>query len=193
MCSSDLGPPDLAEVCLALAAEMLALGGAAPTPAAARPAAETALADGRALDRFRRLVEAQGGDPAVADDPGLLPQAPVRRVLEAETGGSVAQIDARAVGEAAVALGAGRTAVGGTIDPAVGFHISVKPGDPVEPGQPLATVFARRPDDAEAACAALRAAIAVAAEPGPAPLPLVVHRITRAGVEAWTAGDRPAS
>jgi pyrimidine-nucleoside phosphorylase len=180
------GPADLREVTLALAAEMLVLGGVAGTLSEGRERAAAALDDGRALEKMRTIVEAQGGNPAVLDDPALLPQAPVRRVLEAETNGFIARVDARAVGQAAVALGAGRASLGATVDPAVGFHLTAKPGDEVEAGTALATIHARSVADAERAREALRRAIGIASGPAVA-LPLISHRVTGAGVEEYRA------
>jgi pyrimidine-nucleoside phosphorylase len=181
------GPADLREVTLALAAEMLVLGGVAPNPGAGRELAAAALADGRALEKMRSIVEAQGGNPAVLDDPALLPQAPIRRVLEAPEAGYISRVDTRAVGQAAVALGAGRAALNAVIDPAVGFHLTAKPGDEVAAGSALATVYARTVADAERAQDALRRAITIAAEPA-SPLPLISHRVTSAGVEDYATG-----
>jgi pyrimidine-nucleoside phosphorylase len=181
------GPADLREVTLALAAEMLVLGGVAPNPGAGRELAAAALADGRALEKMRSIVEAQGGNPAVLDDPALLPQAPIRRVLEAPEAGYISRVDTRAVGQAAVALGAGRAALNAVIDPAVGFHLTAKPGDEVAAGSALATVYARTVADAERAQDALRRAITIAAEPA-SPLPLISHRVTSAGIEDYAAG-----
>lgn len=176
------GPPDLRAVTVALAAEMLVLGGAAPGREAARGLAESALDDGRGLDRFREVVEAQGGDPAAIDDPTRLPTAPVRRSAESERAGRVVAMDTRAIGEAAVALGAGRTTVDGGIDPSVGFVMAVGPGDEVEPGQPLAEVHAADESSAAVAARALRDAIAIGdGEPGFRPL--VSHRVTADGTE----------
>ncbi|MFW6205988.1 MAG: thymidine phosphorylase, partial [Gemmatimonadota bacterium] len=83
------GPSDLREVTVALVAEMLVLSGLASDPAAGRSAAEGALDDGRALDLFRKVVEAQDGDPGVVDDPDRLPAAPVRRPVTAERSGII--------------------------------------------------------------------------------------------------------
>lgn len=182
------GPADLREVVLVLAAEMLVLGGVAADAARARDDAAAALADGRALRRMEAIVEAQGGNPAVLEDPALLPQAPVRRVLEAGASGWIHEVDARRIGEAAVRLGAGRTAMGGAIDPAVGFHITAKPGQRVETGEPLATVHARREADAEAGLRALREAIRIGEDEAPEPLPLVGRRITAADLDPAPAG-----
>lgn len=173
------GPADLRHVTLELAAEMLVLGGAARDVDSARALAADALDDGRALDMMRRIIEAQGGNAAVLDDPGLLPQTAARDVVEAETDGVVSSMDVRAIGDAAVAIGAGRRTLGAAIDPAVGFHITVKPGDEVGKGQPIATVYAADLDAARTAAAALRAAIHIGAEPA-LPLPLISDRIDSA-------------
>jgi thymidine phosphorylase len=173
-------------VTVALAAEMLLLGRVAESRQAATAAAAAALDDGRALERMRRIVEAQGGNPAVLDDPALLPQAPVQRVYEAAAAGHLTEVDALVIGRAAVALGAGRAELGAVIDPAVGFHITAKPGARVERGEPLATVHARTEADAEAGLDALQRALRIGPEPR-APLPLISHRVTSAGVEPLAA------
>lgn len=92
------GPEDVRDVTLALAAEMLTLGSVAGTHGAARRAAAAALSDGRALEKMREIVMAQGGNPHVLDDPALLPRAPARRRVEASTSGRIAAIDTRAIG-----------------------------------------------------------------------------------------------
>ncbi len=176
------GPPDLVHVTLALAAELLVLAGAARRPGEGYELAQQALADGRAAERMRRIIEAQGGDAAVVDDPALLPQAPARIVLEAARDGFMGTMHTRAIGEAAVALGAGRVAIDSAIDYAVGFHITVKPGDAVTRGQPLATIFVRDEGAGAAARAALRAALPIVDE-HVEPLPLVSHRVTVQGTE----------
>lgn len=175
------GPPDLVEVTLALAAEMLVLAKIESTLAAAREAASRALRDGRALEKMRQIIEAQGGNAHVLDDPALLPQAAVRRPVEATETGCVAAIDARAIGQVAVRLGAGRAVIGGGIDPGVGLHITAKPGDAVHAGDLVATVLAADAASAESAVTAVRAAIRIG-ERRPA-LPLVTCRITADGVQ----------
>lgn len=186
LCLRGEGPADLRDLTLALAAEMLRVAGRADTHEQGVEAARRALDDGRALERMGAIIEAQGGNPAVLDDPGLLPQAPVRRTLEAWRDGHVAAVQTRRIGLAGVALGAGRRTLESPVDPAVGFHITGRPGDRVERGQPFATVFARTQEDAETALVALRAAIEVSdAPPAEPPLPLVSHRVTAAGIEVW--------
>ena len=172
------GPPDLHELTVIQAAEMLVLGGVEPDPDRGRRLAEAALADGRAAACFARIIEAQGGNPAVLEDPGQLPRAPLERLLTAESDGWVGGMDVRAIGFAAVALGAGRRTLESRIDPAVGFHITAKPGAAIAKGEPLARVHARTEAAADQALAELRNAIPVVAEQ-PAPgLPLVLRRLT---------------
>jgi pyrimidine-nucleoside phosphorylase len=178
------GPTDLREVTLALAAEMLVLGGVAQTLAEGRRVAAAALDDGRALAKMGTIIEAQGGNPAVLDDPALLPQAPVRLVAAGGGPGFGAGGVAGALGPAGVEWGAGGAALDAVIDPAVGFHITAKPGDEVSAGTALATIYARTVAAAEQAQAALQRAIPIAAEPAAA-LPLISHRVTRAGVEEY--------
>jgi thymidine phosphorylase len=171
------GPADLRELTLRLAAEMLVLGGVAADMAEAGAAAAAALDDGRAMRMMAAVIEAQGGNVAVLDDPAILPQAPVHAVIEAPRAGRLVAMDVRAIGEAAVSLGAGRRSLDAAIDPAVGFHITIKPGDAVEAGQPLASVFARTQQDAAAAARALLAALRIGDDEADV-LPLVVERIT---------------
>ncbi len=177
------GPEDLMTVTYALGAEMLVLGGAAATLDEAHAAMRAAVADGRAARRFAEIVEAQGGNPAVVDDPAILPQAPHQAVYEAPRAGVVARVEPRAVGKGVIALGGGRTRVGEPVDPAVGFYITARPGDRVERGQPLATVHARDAAGVAAGRAALDAAVTIADAMDEAPLPLVSHRVTASGVE----------
>jgi pyrimidine-nucleoside phosphorylase len=131
------GPADLREVTLVLSAEAVVAAGAEVDVRTAREALEPLLDDGRAADRFARLVERQGGDPRVLDEPGRLPAAPVLAVLKAPASGWLAGLDARQIGLAAVELGAGRTRVEDDVDPAVGFELRRTVGEEVESGEPL--------------------------------------------------------
>jgi pyrimidine-nucleoside phosphorylase len=176
------GPADLMEVALALGAEMLVLVGAAPDLPAARTRLEQAVASGRALETFARVIEAQGGNPAVVDEPAVLPQADAVEVYRAERNGVVVQVEPRRIGHAVVALGGGRTTVDATVDPTVGFVITVKPGDPVRAGEPIASVFARDAGGLALGLEALREAVTIGDEGRLTPL--ISHRITARGVEA---------
>ncbi|AHG90256.1 pyrimidine-nucleoside phosphorylase [Gemmatirosa kalamazoonensis] len=177
------GPDDLMDVTYALGAEMLVLGGAARDHREARGAMERAIADGRAAEKFREIVDAQGGNPSVLDDPSILPQAPAREVYVASRAGVVARIEPKTIGRGVIALGGGRTRVEDTVDPAVGFVITARPGDVVRAGTPLATTYARDAAGLAAGRAALDEAIVLADAMADPPLPLVSHRVTLAGVE----------
>jgi pyrimidine-nucleoside phosphorylase len=175
------GPADLVELTRALAAEMLLLGKRAPDRSAAGRMVDEALAGGRALERFRQLVEAQGGTPAIVDDPAALPQAARVELFEAEADATVTAVDPRPLGQAVVEMGGGRQRLGDPIDHSVGFIVTARPGEKVRRGQPIASVFARDQAGVEAGMSALRRAIRL----GPAGpmLPLISHRVTRTGVE----------
>ena len=170
------GPADLRAVTLRLGAEMLLLGRRVGTVEEGEARLARAIADGSGMERFRALVQAQGGDPAVLDDParllGALEDTPVR----AAVGGVVAAVDTLAVGLAAVLLGAGRTRSDQGIDPGVGFTVLRHPGEQVARGEPLVIVHHRPGQDVTEVCGRLAAAfrIADAAEPAP---PLFVARV----------------
>jgi pyrimidine-nucleoside phosphorylase len=121
---------------------MLLLGRRARDLADGRRLAEAALADGTALEKFRVLVEAQGGDVSYVDSPGQLPRADLIETVTTPAPGWLAAVDARAIGEASVALGAGRASKSDLVDHAVGFEIHHKVGDRVEQGESLFTVHA---------------------------------------------------
>jgi pyrimidine-nucleoside phosphorylase len=177
------GPADLRAVTLALGVEMLVAAGVARDRADARRRLEGALASGAAAERARRMIEAQGGNPAVVDDPAALPQAPVTEPWPAPADGYVTGVEPRAIGWAVVGMGGGRRVIEDEVDPAVGFSITAKPGDRVGRGQPLATIHAR--DDATLTVArrALARAITIAQAPPGNVLPLVGWRVTEQGVE----------
>jgi pyrimidine-nucleoside phosphorylase len=141
-CLKGEGPDDLVGLSVELAAEMVLLGGRAGTIEEARTLCRRAIADGSALDRFRRVIAAQGGDPAVVDDPGLLPSCRISHDLIAPRDGVVQALAARPIGQATMRLGAGRARVDSPIDPAVGVILRKKLGDPVAAGESLATILA---------------------------------------------------
>ncbi len=171
------GPADLREVTVALTAEMVLLAGRAADLAAARGAVEAAIADGRGLAAWRRIVAAQGGDARVVDDPGRLPQAATRVEVASPAAGVVEAIDAEALGLAAMALGAGRARVEDRVDPAVGLVLRKKVGDPVARGEPLLVVH-RNPGGEPQPQVAARVLAAFTIGPGPAaPPPLVLERM----------------
>jgi pyrimidine-nucleoside phosphorylase/thymidine phosphorylase len=171
------GPDDVRALTVELGAEMLVLGGAAATVAAGRAAIEGAIASGSGLARFRRIVEAQEGDPRVVDDPSRLPTAPRRLDVTAPADGVVEAIDAEAVGLAAMALGAGRARVEDRVDPAAGLVVHKKVGERVARGEPLCTLHGGRAGEPPERVAP-RAAAAWRLGPGPAaPPPLLIERM----------------
>jgi pyrimidine-nucleoside phosphorylase len=176
------GPDDLVEVTFALAAEMLVLGGVAASTEAARHELQAAISSGRAADKFKAIIEAQGGNPGVVDDPATLPQAAECEVYRAPRRGFIARVEPRTVGRGIIALGGGRTTMEDKVDPTVGFVITARPGDWVEAGEPLATIFARDRAGIESGRQSLSHAIQIADEAEP-PLPLISHRVTSHGVE----------
>jgi thymidine phosphorylase len=165
------GPRDVESLSVELAAWMVHLGDRAASLDAARARVREALSSGQGLERFRRVIELQGGDPRVCDDPGRLPQAAHRVPLPASRDGRVARIGCRDVGRIAMQLGAGRERVEDRIDPAVGVVLHKKVGDLVIEGEPLATLHVDDPDRLAPGLEALRDAIGIGAEaPESAPL-----------------------
>jgi thymidine phosphorylase len=163
------GPPDLMQVTLALAEQMLALAGIEADPAAA-------LADGRAYRTFRAMVSAQGGDP---DAP--LPQAAhVIQALPAPADGWLADLDALKVGTAAWRLGAGRARKEDQVSATAGVICLAKPGDRVLAGQPLVELRADQAERFGPALAALDGAIAISEHTPPAGLSPIIERIPAA-------------
>ncbi len=145
------GPEDLREVVLASGAEMLFYARRARTRQIGRAMLEQAIADGTGVAKLRQLVEAQGGDAAMVDDPSRLPRARRVETLRAERTAYVARIDAAAVGLASVRLGAGREKKGDPIDHATGIVLHAKVGDRIERGDPYVDVHRdERPGDEEA-------------------------------------------
>jgi pyrimidine-nucleoside phosphorylase len=136
------GPVDLTELCLTLGAQMVVAAGKAKDSEEASALLRDALADGRAIAKWKEFVAAQGGNAKVADDLSLLPTAPVVQVLRAEQAGAVRQIHAESMGLVAMRLGAGRSTREDQIDPSVGLVLECKTGDQVQVGDPLVTIHA---------------------------------------------------
>jgi pyrimidine-nucleoside phosphorylase len=184
------GPADVLAVSYALGAEMLVLAGVQPTRDAARRAMEVAIGSGRAAEKFQEIIEAQGGNPGVVEDPSVLPQAEACELYTAPRRGFIARVEPKTIGRGIIALGGGRTKVDDVVDPTVGFVITARQGDWVETGEPLATVFARDRAGIDLGRATLRQAITVADE-ADLPLPLVSHRVTASGAEPYDGDAAP--
>lgn len=138
------GPKDLEELCLAIGGQMVMLAGKAGSAEEAEEKLREVLRSGKALEKFREWIASQGGDPNVADDPDRLPRAAYQIEVPAREKGVVAEIVADRIGMAAMMLGAGRTTKESEIDLSVGLVLHKKIGDPVEKGEPLATIHANR-------------------------------------------------
>lgn len=134
------GPEDLRQLCLELAGWMLRLGGAATTVADGRKRGEELIASGKALDKFRQMVELQGGDLRAIDDPKRLPRAEHTMMVCSPRDGYVAALQCEQVGTACVLLGGGRERKEDSVDPAVGIVLHKKAGDAVSAGEGLATI-----------------------------------------------------
>ena len=161
------GPADTRSEVVRLGGEMLRLAGVVPDLQSGETRIARSLDDGSALARFRQVVQVQGGDPRVCDDPqAILPKAPVIVPVLAEKDGVIAQMDALAVGLAAVRLGAGRNRTDDAVDPAVGFVLHKKPGESVVCGEPWAHVHARTAASAAQAQNDLRASVVISQTDG---------------------------
>jgi pyrimidine-nucleoside phosphorylase len=167
------GPADVRELTIELSAVMLRLAGAAADPTAARERATRALDSGEALERFGRMVEAQGGDRRAAETTRL-ESAPVRVEATALRSGTLVAVDTFALGDLVVGLGGGRRAKEDSVDPRVGLVVRRRIGDPVRAGDVLAEVHLAAADDA--AVARARAAFEIGDRPA-APPPLVIERV----------------
>ena len=173
------GPAELEALSLRLGAEMLRLAGVP------RVELKRYLTDGRALGKLAELIAAQGGDPRVTENPGLLPTAPVQRPVLASTAGSIASADALEIALASKALGAGRDRKDAPIDLAVGIVLEKKVGDRVAAGEPLATIHARTAADATNVADRVAAAFRVGGSA--APRVLLLRRVTASGIERLDA------
>jgi len=160
------GPGDVVELTLALAREMLQAAGVDDVDPADR------LRDGSAMDAWRRMIAAQGGDPD-----GALPTARETHVVTAPRSGVLTGLDAMAVGLAAWRLGAGRARKEDPVQAGAGVEMHAKPGDTVTEGQQLLTLHTDDPDRFERALAALEGGVQVAGDGGAEPVPLVIDRV----------------
>jgi pyrimidine-nucleoside phosphorylase/thymidine phosphorylase len=176
-CLQGRGPDDLTSLSIELAAEMIVIADRVPSLEAARVMARRTIADGSALERFRQVIAAQGGDPTVIANPERLPSARYRTDVPALRSGVVHACAARPIGHATMLLGAGRARVDSRIDPAVGVILHKKVGDSVAAGEPLCTILS---NDQSTSFEAARSMIleAYTIHAGPATVPdLIVGRV----------------
>ena len=144
-------PGRLRELCLSLVGHLAVLSGVAPDVEAGVKRASGVLGSGAGLDRFRRFVEAQGGDPRVVDDTSLLPTTPIVREVYAPQDAWLASVDTEAIGRTSGLLGAGRQSKGDVIDLAVGLQLLTKIGDQLQRGDLIGRVMARHEEDGRVA------------------------------------------
>ncbi|MBV9279387.1 MAG: thymidine phosphorylase, partial [Chloroflexi bacterium] len=164
----------LREVCMLLGGHILAMAGVADSVEVGKEDLAERISSGAALTKLREMVEWQGGDPRVVDDPGILPRARDVVPVPSPMGGYVRGIDARQVGDVVADLGAGRKVKGEPIDPAVGAVLRVQVGDHVEPGQNLADIHTNERIPNHQAIAQLLQAFEIGPEP-PARAPHVLE------------------
>jgi pyrimidine-nucleoside phosphorylase len=170
------GPEDLRQLCLELAGWMLYLGRASDTVAAGKVTSERLIASGKALEKFRKMVELQGGDPNTIDHPNKLPEARQRSVLASSKSGYVSSIQCEQVGTACVILGGGREKKEDSVDPAVGIVLHKKVADAVSTGEPLATIYYNAESRAPQARQLLQQSYSITDSPPRTKRPLI-HRV----------------
>jgi pyrimidine-nucleoside phosphorylase len=175
---------DLRELSLRLAGWMIALGGRTETPEQGFRMAEKVLGDGSALKVFLEMVAAQGGDVSVFDDMRGFHKPGVTRAIDASKSGYVVEMDTTALGWAVQRLGAGREKAGEPVDPHAGIVFHARRGARIEKGQPLATLYATKPEMLPEALQLIERAIVVS-DTAPEAVPLVSCVFTRETAEEY--------
>jgi pyrimidine-nucleoside phosphorylase len=178
------GPDDLRELCLALSAWMFLLGRRAADLKEGKRLAEEIIATGKAKEKFREMIRLQGGDPAVVDDPGLLPRATYQVDLASPASGVVTDIMVEQIGTAGVLLGGGREKKEDSVDPAVGIIVHKKLGDKVSAGESLCTVHYNSAERLERARPLIVQSYKIDAAASVAARPLIGRVIEGEGVRA---------
>jgi pyrimidine-nucleoside phosphorylase len=174
------GPEDLRELCLELAGWMLHLGGVSATVAEGKKQSEKLISSGRALDKFRQMVELQGGDPRVIDDPKKLRRAQHTVTISSPRDGYVVSLKCEQIGTACVVLGGGRERKEDSVDPTVGIVLHKKVGDAVSAGEPLATLHYNAETRAVRARQMMEESFQIGDSPGHEKRPLI-HRVIGRG------------
>jgi len=180
------GAEDLRELCHELAGWMLYLGGAVSRVEDGKKESEKLIASGKALEKFREMIELQGGDPRTIDDQKNLPQARHTKIVTSPHSGYVSAMQCEQVGTACVVLGGGREKKEDSVDSAVGIVLHKKVGDRVSIGEPLATIYYNDEPRCARAQQLLEASYQIADVP-PAEKPLI-HRVI--GHDAKASGEK---
>lgn len=176
------GPDDLMAVTLALGTAAMAMAGLGTDDNQRKRRLQATLESGRALEMFSRWVAVQGGDTRCCEDPARLPRSPLHKDLTASRTGFVTQLDAREIGLAAHAAGAGRNRPGEEVDPGAGLILHRKVGDPVQAGDVMARVYASQSGRLETASRHFMRAAEIGDAP-PAAEAVVLYRIDAEGVQ----------
>ncbi|GAB4330797.1 MAG: pyrimidine-nucleoside phosphorylase [Calditrichia bacterium] len=175
-CFHGKAPQDLLEVTLQLSAEMVWLGEKAASLEEARKMCEAALQDGRAWKKMLEMVEYQGGDVEMIENPDKYPAAKHGKMIVAEQDGILTRMDTRGIGLVAVELGAGRLKAEDPVDPQAGIVLHKKCGDTVKAGEPLAELFTNKAAVLESAEIKFRDCLQIGEKPEALP-PLILERI----------------
>jgi pyrimidine-nucleoside phosphorylase len=174
---------DLRELSLILAGWMIHLGGKAATSEAGRQLAEAALEDGSARTLFFKMIEAQGGDTSVFDEPAAFHNPGATQTLNAWKTGYIAEMDTTAIGWAVQRTGAGREKAGEPVDPHAGILFRARRGARVKKGQPIATLYATTSAMLPEPIELLQKAITISTTP-PDSVPMITRIFTRENAEA---------
>ena len=169
------GPEDLTELSLVLGSQMAYLGGVGESLEDARKMLEENIKNGKALEKFKVFIEAQGGNPAVVDNPDMLPQAKYQIEVKAEQDGYIAEIDAEELGIAGMLLGAGRATKDSVLDLAAGLMLHKKIGDKVSVGDTIVTIHSNS-EDVESSVKLIKENIKIADHAEPVTL---IHEVIR--------------
>jgi thymidine phosphorylase len=175
------GPEDLKELCVHTAGWMLHLGGVSKSVAEGKQHSEQLLSSGKALEKFRQMVQLQGGDARVIDDPKRLPQPRGSLQVVSAKKGFIASMQCEQIGTASVILGGGRERKEDSVDPAVGIVLHKKVGDAVAAGEPLASIYYNSDERLDRARQMIAAACVIADEAPPTKRPLIHRVIQKSG------------
>jgi len=170
------GPEDLRQLCLHLAGWMLYLGGVSKTLAEGNQISAQLISSGKALERFRQMIELQEGDPRVVDDVTRLPQAKNNAQVLSPRAGYISSMQCEQIGTACVILGGGRARKEDSVDPSVGIVLHKKVGDRVEAQEPVATIHYNSAAEAERARSLIAESVVLADAPPATKRPLI-HRV----------------
>jgi pyrimidine-nucleoside phosphorylase len=174
------GPDDLRELCLELAGWMLCLGGASKTVQEGKKKSAELIASGAALEKFRQMIELQGGDACVIDDAKRLPRAQHVMEVRSAIDGYIASMQCEQIGTACVILGGGREKKEDSVDPSVGIVLHKKVGDRVSSGEGIATILYNSETKAQRACQLIESSCTIA-DASPAKRPLIHRVIEKSG------------